>query len=132
MPIPGEKRMMVDDVRTLCEACGKDFAVVVSDGPENTWQFVTWGRTARDKASASQLAQAISDDLGCDPDTERVVENFVMEAAQNKEKLEAVTRQRNELVAHLATLLQETDDGTQLCARSIAEAARECLQKARS
>lgn len=101
--MPTDRAITCDAVRTICEADGKSYAVLVAiDRAAGTTQFTTWGKTPEDKVEAKGLADYMASDL-CPADPakpQKVYESFVLDAAQNKARAEALA----DAIAHAITM----------------------------
>lgn len=102
------KPITVADLATLCRAAGKNVAVLIAaEDATNTFQFVTWGKTASDKLKARELCDWCQEAIyeGDVPKPLVVHESFVRDAALNKERLDRC-------VAALLQVLQTYGDST--------------------
>lgn len=86
------RNVTCDAVRKICEADGKDYAVLISvDRKAGSTLFTTWGRTAEDKVDASDLSDHLSQKLCPSPrGLGEVYESFKLDAARNKAMVESL------------------------------------------
>lgn len=83
-------RPTCDELWAICEPHGKDVAVLVAVGPGRQIQFVTYGRRAEDKVEAHQIKEWIVREAFFGERPPGVVhESFILDAAVNKERLDA-------------------------------------------
>lgn len=80
--------LKVEHVRQLVEAGQKQWALVIA-GTDETTQFLTWGKSAKDKVYVSDLSEYVSRQL-CGDTPATVYESFhdKLEAAKTRADLE--------------------------------------------
>ena len=100
-----------DDLRRLIGPHADRVAVLIllrdAEGkPNGEIQFVAYGKTARDKAEAHRLKEWVKREVfgGDPPAPDRVHESFVLDAAKNKEALDALRDEARAVLRQLDDL----------------------------
>jgi hypothetical protein len=107
MSDPKSRAITCDAVRAICEADGKDYAVLIArDRAAGTFQYTTWGKAPADKAEAAACAEWLSDRIDANPTAITTYESFVLDAAQVKADLEAARAVLSDLGCRLNTLAE--------------------------